>query len=230
MLIDCTRMTQNGHWQGSLSADGEVIEVKDFFGTRDRFWGVRPIGQRDEQPVLPLQLPQFYWLWAPINFEDQSLYFHVNEDGAGGAWNTRSVLAADGADNDKLQHLNRPKMDVTWREATRRAAAASLQTEDGDGRGHEVTYEPVSTFMMKGIGYGHPEMGHGTYRGDLSITREDLTPDNLPWQMPENLHIQAIVKATHKGPEGQTKQGIGILEQLAIGPHAPSGWKDILDA
>eukprot|EP00903_Cladosiphon_okamuranus_P003026 g3024.t1 len=112
MLIDCTRMTQNGHWQGTLSTDGETVDVKDFFGTRDRSWGVRPIGQRDEQPVLPLQMPQFYWLWAPTNFPNLSLYFHVNEDGAGGAWNTRSVLAMDGADNDGLLHLNRPKMDM----------------------------------------------------------------------------------------------------------------------
>ncbi|MEM9571705.1 MAG: hypothetical protein AAF996_09570 [Pseudomonadota bacterium] len=230
MLIDCTRMTQNGHWQGKLSADGETVEVKDFYGTRDRSWGVRPIGQRDEQPVLPLQLPQFYWLWAPINFPNLSLYFHVNEDGEGGAWNTRSVLAMDGADNDGLLHLNRPKMDVTWREGSRRAQSAVLHVEDGQGRTHEVSYEPLSTFMMKGIGYSHPSMGHGTYRGDLSITREDLTPDNLPWQQPDNLHIQAIVKTTHKGPDGEASEGIGILEQLALGPHAPSGWKGVLDA
>ncbi|MEM7678138.1 MAG: hypothetical protein AAF449_19275, partial [Myxococcota bacterium] len=71
---------------------------------------------------------------------------------------------------------------------------------------------------------------HGSYRGDLSVTREDLTPDNLPWQQPDNLHIQAIVKATHKGPDGEASEGIGILEQLTLGPHTPSGWKDVLDA
>ncbi|MEM8617637.1 MAG: hypothetical protein AAGF20_11975, partial [Pseudomonadota bacterium] len=117
-----------------------------------------------------------------------------------------------------------------WRPQTRRAASAVLNVEDGQGRGHKVSYEPVSTFMMKGIGYGHPEMGHGTYHGDLSVVREDLTPDNLPWQQPDNLHIQAIVKATHEGPDGQASEGIGILEQLCLGPHAPNGWKDVLDA
>ncbi|MEM6651152.1 MAG: hypothetical protein AAGA72_08830 [Pseudomonadota bacterium] len=230
MLIDCTRMTQNGHWQGQLNVDGETIAVEAFQGTRDRSWGVRPIGERDPQPVLPMQLPQFYWLWAPINFPDSSVYFHVNEDGAGGAWNTRSVFAPDGADHAGLTHMNRPKMDVSWRDGTRRAGSARLSLEDGDGRAHNVTYQPLSTFMMKGIGYGHPSMAHGAYRGDLSVTREDLTPDNLPWQQPENLHIQAIVKATHTGPDGIRREGIGILEQLTIGPHAPSGWKDILDA
>ena len=182
------------------------------------------------QPVLPMQLPQFYWLWAPVNFPNSSLYFHVNEDKDGGAWNTRSVLAMDGAEHDGLSHLNRPKFDVVWRAGTRRVESAVLNVEDGQGRRHEVRYEPVSTFMMKGIGYGHPSMGHGSYRGDLSVVREDLKPEDLAWQQPDNLHIQAIVKATHTGPDGKASQGIGILEQLAIGPHAPSGWKDVLDA
>ena len=30
-------------------------------------------------------------------------------------------------------------------------------------------------------------------------------------------------------PDGSTRKGCGILEQLVIGPHAPSGFKDILD-
>ena len=230
MLIDCTRMTQNGYWQGAINIDGERIEVDRFYGTRDRSWGVRPIGKRDEQPVLPMQLPQFYWLWAPINFPNLSLFFHVNEDASGGAWNTRSVLAMENADHASLLHLNRPKMSVTWQPGTRRAAAATLSVEDGQGQAHQVDYELRSTFMMKGIGYGHPSKGHGSYRGELSVEREDLQPDALPWQQPENLHIQALVKAVHTGPGGQTSEGIGILEQLCLGPHAPNGWTDLLDA
>lgn len=230
MLIDCTRMTQNGSWTGRMKVDGDVTEIKGFYGTRDRSWGVRPIGARDEQPVLPMQMPQFYWLWAPINFEQHSLYFHVNEDASGGAWNTRSVLAKDGAENEHLMHLNCPKMQVDWRSGSRRAAGATMTAENGSGEDHKVSYEPLSTFMMKGIGYGHPERGHGSYRGDLIVEREDLTPDNLPWQMPENLHIQAIVKARHEQPDGSVSEGVGILEQLCIGPHAPNGWKDVLDA
>ncbi|MEQ3745811.1 MAG: hypothetical protein ABNH53_06185 [Henriciella sp.] len=230
MLIDCTRMTQNGHWSGNMRIDGEDIEVRDFYGTRDRSWGVRPIGEKDVQAVVPVQLPQFYWLWAPINFPNASLYFYVNEDANGNAWNTRSVFAMDGADCDGLMHMNRPQMDVTWREQSRRAASADLVTKDASGREHRVSYEPIGTFMMNGIGYGHPSWGHGVFKGGYAIEREDFTPDNMPWQQPDNLHIQAIVKATHTGPDGQGSEGVGILEQLCIGPHGPSGWKDVLDA
>ncbi len=230
MLIDCTRMTQNGRWQGRLNLDGESLDVADFYGTRDRSWGVRPIGDRDTQPVLPQQVPQFYWLWAPINFPNRSLYFHVNEDATGGAWNTRSMLAEEAGDRHGLIHLNRPEMQVTWQSGTRRVGAAALRFEDGQGRTHRVHYTPVATFMMKGIGYGHAEKGHGRYRGDLVVEREDLIPGELNWQQPDNLHIQAIVKALHLEPDGRRTEGIGILEQLCLGPHARHGWQDILDA
>ena len=46
--------------------------------------------------------------------------------------------------------------------------------------------------------------------------------------LPMHLHIQAICKARHDGA-GAGSDGVGILEQLVIGPHAPSGFKGMLD-
>ena len=230
MLIDCTRMTQNGHWKGTLELDGESIDVDGYHGTRDRSWGVRPIGARDEQPVLPLRLPQFYWVWAPVNFPNLSLYFHLNQDAEGQTWNKRSVLAMDGADHAGLQTLESPQLSLDWQAGSRRVASGRLAVTDAAGRSHEILYEPLATFMMKGIGYGHPDKGHGRYRGELSVEREDLVPSTLDWQQPENLHIQALVRAVHKGPGGQTSSGMGIMEQLFIGPHRPNGWRDLMDA
>lgn len=94
----------------------------------------------------------------------------------------------------------------------------------------EVTPNPGQTFQMKGIGYGHPTWGHGSYHGDaVSHERQDYTPGDLPWQDPQNLHIQAVSKAVLTLPDGQVYEGIGSFEQLFIGPHAPSGFKDIFD-
>ena len=83
---------------------------------------------------------------------------------------------------------------------------------------------------MKGIGYGHPEWPHGAYKGEqLAITREDFTPSEMSWTDPTNLHIQAISKAVLTDADGQTHVGRGSFEQLFMGPHAPSGFKSILD-
>ena len=232
MMMDVTRMTQNGRWSGALRIDGVEIGVSSetWFGTRDRSWGVRPIGAQDPQPIVPAILPQFYWIWTPINFPNLSMFYHVNHDQHGESWNTRAVLAMDGATNDQLMHLEEPQIDLAYTPRTRRMASSTLQVKDREGNAHKVVYEPFGTFLMKGIGYGHPKWRHGTYQGDQTVVeREDFVPAELPWQAPENLHIQELVRARHEGPDGQTSEGIGAYEQLFLGPHSPSGFKDLLD-
>ena len=230
MLMDCTRMTQNGHWSGTASVDGKDVSISSWAGTRDRSWGTRPIGSPDPQPLVPAQVPQFYWIWTPLNFNNLSLFFHVNEDGDGNAWNKKSVLMMDGAEQGGGMTLQSPNMDVTYAPGTRRMQAATYSAQDTSGRDHEITFEPLGKFLMKGIGYGHPEWRHGLHHGEqLAMIREDLEPDAAPWQQPENLHIQEIVRATHKGPGGESSVGVGAFEQLFLGPHAPSGFRDILD-
>jgi hypothetical protein len=230
-LMDLTRMTQNGRWSGKLRLDGEEIDVtpQQFTGTRDRSWGVRPIGAPDAQPMLPLVAPQFFWLWTPTHFPNLSLFFHVNEDGDGAAWNSRSVLMPDGAAQGDGLHLHHPKMQMTFAPGTRRMKTARLEVEDGQGRPHTVHFDSAGTFLMKGIGYGHARYRHGAFHGDqLMIAREDIVVADQPLQNPENLHIQEIVRARHEGPGGLVSDGIGAFEQLFLGPHAPSRLTDLV--
>ncbi|HEX3059525.1 MAG TPA: hypothetical protein VHP62_09205, partial [Usitatibacter sp.] len=71
-LLDYTRLTQNGSYEGFIEHAGQRFDIgRTVLGTRDRSWGVRPIGLSDPQMVAPPRMPQFYWLWAPINFEDR---------------------------------------------------------------------------------------------------------------------------------------------------------------
>lgn len=232
MLIDCTRMTQNGHWSGHLSIDGEAIRItpESWSGTRDRSWGVRPIGAADSQPLAPMRPPQFFWAWTPLNFGDRSVFFHVNDDAFGKSWNTRAVIAEDGVGRDGHDHMAACVCDIEWQSGTRRARSAVIRLKDEHGRDMSVELKPDATFQMKGIGYGHPVWGHGAFKGEqLAIAREDFRPDELTWADPTNLHIQALSKAILTDADGQTHEGRGSFEQLFIGPHAPSGFKDILD-
>jgi hypothetical protein len=227
-MMDLTRFTQNVRWSGWVEVDGKRETYEGGLGTRDRSWGVRPIGAPDAQPPAPAVAPQFYWLWTPTNFPNLSLYFHVNDDAEGVAWNTRAALAMDGANAREEFHLTDPKMAMTWKKGTRHATAAVLTGRDSSGRDHKVTYEPIATFMMKGIGYGHPAWSHGQWKGEAAEAREDFQPDALDPLLPMNLHIQAVAKAHHEGG-GASADGVGIVEQLVIGPHAPSGFKGMLD-
>jgi hypothetical protein len=45
---------------------------------------------------------------------------------------------------------------------------------------------------------------------------------------PTDLHIQAMCDVALTTDRGEFK-GQGVLEQLIFGPHAPSGFKDLMD-
>ena len=81
-MMDSTRMTQWGNWTGSITAGGATIPVQNMLGTKDRSWGVRPIGA--PTPAAPdLSLPQVFFLWAPLHFDDECSHFFCFERGNG---------------------------------------------------------------------------------------------------------------------------------------------------
>ena len=81
---------------------------------------------------------------------------------------------------------------------------------------------------MSGVGYGHPEWGHGHYKGENALGYDSFVTADVNENDLKFLHIQAFMTAKLQGP-GVERNGVGVLEQLIIGPHAPSGFKEILD-
>ena len=225
-FMDYTRLTQNGRYTGWIELDGRRQSVDGFVGTRDRSWGVRPVGTRDPQEIVPPAPQQFFWLWSPCNFESGSFFFHTNDDGAGLPWNRRAVWAPDatGATDFEAEVSSA----LVWQSGTRHAASAVVRIADARGD-MTLTFEPGLKFYMVGLGYGHPKWGHGMAHGELSVEREDLKLSEVDDRLPQFLHIQALSRVTFQGPGGMTAVGRGVLEQLAIGPHAPSGFTQLLD-
>lgn len=225
-IMDVTRLTQNVAVSGSVTVDGQRIGADDWRGTRDRSWGVRPIGAADPQGVAPPVPPQFYWLWAPINFDGYALFFHTNDDAAGVPWNRSAVLVdlASGAETK----LGEPAAALPYRPGTRRAGEALLSGRMADGP-VQVRLLPEAEFHMHGIGYGHPKFAHGGWRGELDVQTERFDAAGADAASPANAHIQALVSAELKLPDGRVLHGRGVLEQLFIGPHAPSGFRELFD-
>lgn len=227
-FMDYTRLTQNGRYAGWLEVDGKRESVDGFVGTRDRSWGIRPVGARDAQELAPPQPGQFFWIWSPTNFPAGSFFFHTNDEASGEPWNRRAVWARDGA--NATQHAETKDLDIQieWKSGTRHAkkAVVTLRGEDGV---RKITYEPEYEFYMLGLGYGHPKWGHGQNHGELAVEREDFKLADVDPRMPHHLHVQALCKVTYEGGNAFHQEGRGVLEQLAIGPHAPSGFKQMLD-
>jgi len=202
------------------------VSVDRFLGTRDRSWGVRQIGAQDPQPHAPAAIPQFYWLWAPLNFDDAVFLYDVNQDRAGQPWHESAFLGAIG-DVD-AEPLVDASSSVLYRRCTRHAQSAELRMQRRGGAEIEIALEPSLQFSMSGIGYFHPEWGHGSYTGEDRTGYDVYDLGAIDETEPMHLHVQAPCRARLR-EGGRTRDGIGVLEQLVIGPHDPSGFRELLD-
>ena len=226
VLLDFTRLTQFGRWTGQVEVDGDKTDVSSLSvdGSRDRSWGIRPVGE----PVparAPLSKPQYFWLWAPVNFPGFSTHFDVNECGDGRRWHEVGVIAPNGGAGEMMRTVD---YRIEWQPGTRYASSFEYDLLSWSGALTTVTLEPIFNFQMSGIGYAHPEWNHGSWRGEAAVGGERIS---LPVTDPltrENVHVQTLCRATCHDERGVTSTGTGILELLCIGDH-PSGLAGILD-
>lgn len=225
VMMDSTRLTQFGRWEGWVEVEGRrfTCSPADTWGSRDRSWGVRPVGERAPTGA-PQGDPQFFWLWAPINFGEFATHFDVNEEHDGRRWHEVGFVARDG---DPAQHATSVDYDVTWRRGTRFAEhfRVRLITTDGPST---IELEPLYEFHMAGLGYGHPDWSHGVWKGDLEVGGERW---ELPVEDPcalDRVHVQTVCRARSSGAVGE-HDGLGILESFPLGQHTPTGLTGILD-
>lgn len=224
LFMDYTRMTQSGGWSGTIACDGQswALAPETHLGTRDRSWGIRPVGAPDSQPPPMGSLPQFYWLWAPLNFPGHATFFHTNDDGAGEPWNRRAVVDTFG---NGIAEYGTPSHALRYKPGTRRIETMTVELAP-DTR---LAIEPAGIdFHMSGLGYTHPEWGHGMDHGGSETAYDRIAPGEADPHQQLYLHIQAFSRATLTIGEGE-HSGHGVLEQLLIGPHAPSGFTGLLD-
>jgi hypothetical protein len=223
LLMDYTRLTQLGSWEGWVSVDGVRHELPaGTWGSRDRSWGIRPVGDRLPGPASE---PQFSWLWAPVNFPSCATHFDVNEDATGRRWHESGFLVPLGEDEPVACDVD---YRITNRPGTRWADGFALDL-DGPGGRTTVELSPVATFLMKGVGYGHPEHRHGQWKGASWVLGDRWRVADVAPLRPDTVHIQELCRATLRRPDGATEEGLGILEQFVIGRHDPRGFRDVLD-
>ncbi len=235
MIMDVTRFAQYGRWQGWIRYADQHVEVDSarVFGLKDRSWGVRPVGAPDQglAPAPPSATSAFF-LWAPIHWKDRCTHVGIFEDRDANMWHWDGLITpayddpADipGTEDPATEQLVGVAHDITYIPGTRRASSAVITMRHSDGREERIELEAVLCFRMKGIGYSHPEWGHGMWKGELAIGGESWKVDEVDPMALENQHIQQIVRA-RCGDE----VGYGVLEQICIGPHKRYGFTGFLD-
>ena len=231
--MDATRFAQFGRWSGIVSTpDGEfTVDEDTWSGTKDRSWGVRPVGERMQvgAPNLPGGI---FFLWAPLQWDDHITHA-VFFDGPNGEALVREgavapLFASEADIPEELDHVATHMATaihrVDYHPGTRLARHAELDLIDTQGNVRTIEMEPLLRFQFKGLGYGHREWGQGMWKGELAVGGESFDPLALDLLAPDNIHVQQVVRVS----DGE-QSGIGALEQLVIGPYAPAGFTEFFD-
>ena len=229
-----TRLTQWGTWEGTIMVDGRQVDVDPtrVFGTRDRSWGMRGLSTPDSDQPTELRRRRVLALGAAL------LRRPVHAPGAARV-SERQALGGEHALRPAPRESRRPDLGYRRRQlhrddrvqlrarllpGSRRIRSAVFHLVDPDGQKHQIDLETLYTFRMRGIGYTHPEFGHGSIHGELEIGHEAIKLDDFPDADPTTWHMQNVVVARMEG-----RTGIGVLEQALIGPHEPTGLTGFLN-
>ena len=224
VLLDASRFAQVGTWSGEVRVAGEttVVEPGTWVGTRDRSWGIRPVGE----PVPPGRaadepIEGFWWLYVPVRFEDHALVVIVQEQPDGHrTLNEAARVFGDG----RIEQLGWPEVDIVYRPGTRQPEKAVLHMRARGGRDVEVAVEPRAWVALHvGAGYGGSgDWGHGQWRGRgwVEGVEYDLTDPAVAALVPFGVIDHAAV-AHCDGQEGR-----GLFEHASMGRHDPTGFAD----
>lgn len=215
-LIGC-RFAQTGSWTGTIrTADGDIA-VDGWPGTRDRSWGIRPVGEA-EPPGRPHERHGFWWLWVPLRFDDYTLMTIVQEDVDG----FRSMNEAVRVWHDgRKEQLGWPEVDITYRSGTRHPERAVLRFRNG----FSVEVETLTMVSLNvGCGYGgDPDWTHGVWKGEdwTESARYDYAEEAVRGRAAFSVVDHAARATTSDGAVG-----FGIFEHASMGRHDPTGFAD----
>ncbi|MFC9969635.1 hypothetical protein ACFVH6_01890 [Spirillospora sp. NPDC127200] len=226
VIFDSRRLAQTGRWSGHITVDGERIEITPdrWWGSRDRSWGVRPVGEPEPPGIQVKNAGCFYWLYAPMQFADHSVMVIIQEDEKGRRVLEEAVRVWPDGDREP-EYLGRPEYRPVYAEGTRDVVTATLAFSPPGGRPFAIGATPLlPVHMMLGTGYGlEPEWKHGMYQGTETVVQGVVYDAREPedaarmWGM-----VDAVARYEYldgAAPEGGDGVGHGLFEYWALGPH-----------
>ncbi len=223
-VLDASRFAQLGTWEGVIRLGGEDIAVTPdrWVGSRDRSWGIRPVGEGEpagrnaDEP-----LDGFWWLYVPMRFDEFAIVLIVQERADGHrTLNDASRIWPDG----RVEQLGWPRVDISYRSGTRHPEHATIHCTTPAGKPLVLEVDTLGFVGLNvGAGYGgDPDWGHGQWkgRGWSSSTAYDMTDPAVAGRVPFSV-VDHVGRATCDGLEGW-----GLFEHGTMGRHDPSGFAD----
>lgn len=227
--LDAQRFAQVGTWEGSLRVDGEEFDVTPdrWLGTRDRSWGIRPIGE-PEPPGRAGDEPieGFWWTYIPMRFDDFGIIVILQEEPDGTRVMNDVVRVFPEASGRPPEQLGWPEIDIRYASGTRVATGATLRMRTPDRKDLVMEVESLGYVALNiGAGYGgDPDWSHGQWRGRNWIEGAvyDLDDPMVNGRAPFSV-IDHVGRAVIDGQEGW-----GLFEHGCFGRHDPSGFADFM--
>lgn len=222
-ILDASRFAQVGTWEGLVHVDGRDLPVSPdtWVGTRDRSWGIRPVGE-PEPPGRSADEPLegFWWLYVPLRFDDFAVVVIAQEQPDGfRTLNDANRIWPDG----RVEQLGWPRVDIRYRPGTRHPEHASIHCTTRDGQPLRIDVDTL-TFVALNVGSGYggdPDWGHGQWRGTLRQgARYDLTDPQVTGRVAFSV-VDHVARASCDG-----RVGWGLFEHGTMGRHDPSGFAD----
>ena len=232
-VMDATRFDQFGRWSGVVRhPDGEFkVEEAMCHGTKDRVLGRarrgRAGGRRRAGHAGRGLLPLGSAVLGRSHIA-RHLLRRSEGRGPGAGGHYRSAVPQRGGSAGRRRrpgpaYGHRPPPGQI---CARHAAGQIRRDRPGPARGRHPHHldGPHPQVPDEGPGLRPSAMGPGYVEGRVEVGGESFDPRQLDMLAPENLHVQQVVRAS----DGQ-KTGIGVLEQICIGPYAPAGFTQFLD-
>ncbi len=227
VIFDSVRLAQTGRWSGYVRSGAEQSTVTPdrWQGARDRSWGVRPVGESEPPGIQSKNPAQFYWVYAPMQFDEFSILTIIQEDAAGNRVLEEAVRVWPESTGRPPQQLGRPDYRPHYVPGTREVQTATISFSPPGGEPFEVTVRPVHPVsIMVGTGYSlEPDWKHGMYQGpDLVVQGVcyDVTKPEDKARMWGMIDSVAVFECTENGV---TSNGSGLFEYWPFGPHSPTG-------
>jgi hypothetical protein len=222
VVFDTQRLAQTGCWSGTLSVAGEDLSVTPdtCWGTRDRSWGVRPVGEPEPDGIRQGELVLGgMWNYFPMQFDDHAIMYicHERDDGERPLVQSERIWV-DGT--REVEDLGRSEHEHHLVPGTRLIDRSVIRFPAAD---LEITCTPLLTnFISVGTGYGiDSDWRHGMYQGPETVTQGLV----LGVEETKGLAQYGIVDHVARFTYGD-QVGYGLLEHGFFGPYHHYGLTD----
>jgi len=212
VTFDTQRLAQMGSWSGSLTVDGDELTVdpSTTWGSRDRSWGVRPVGEKEPEGIRQghSAMGGGMWTYFPMRFEDHCIFYICAELADG----TRSLEQADRVWPDgRIEPLGRTDHQHHFADGIRELTGSTISFLDA---GFQIECTPmIANYLAVGTGYGlEPDWRHGMYQGPQTVVQ------GVSYDVAAIRHLGAMAVVDHAARFSYNgHQGYGLYEHSFSG-------------